>query len=88
MQPYGEADKTAGTSHKELNYTPSVLPGKLATSSTVITNSSFSTLCRPLDLYVSVVDKYKVGLTSYVDGRSGYYNAVFLRVRIQPVLCR
>nr|XP_034321119.1 receptor-type tyrosine-protein phosphatase epsilon-like isoform X2 [Crassostrea gigas] len=50
-QSYSEADKSAGVSHKELNYTPSVLP----------------------------VDKYKVGLTSYVDGRSEYYNAVFLR---------
>lgn len=38
-QPYSEADKSAGVSHKELNYTPSILPGNFLTSFTVKTNS-------------------------------------------------
>ncbi|XP_056003136.1 receptor-type tyrosine-protein phosphatase epsilon-like isoform X2 [Ostrea edulis] len=47
---YIEADKESGTSHKELNYNPDVLP----------------------------IDRYRAALSSYVEGRSDYYNAVFV----------
>ncbi|XP_061180584.1 receptor-type tyrosine-protein phosphatase C-like [Saccostrea echinata] len=47
---YIDADKEAGISHQELNYTKDVLP----------------------------VDRFKVALSSYVEGRTYYYNAVFV----------